>query len=344
MNLAAVNPMEADVGNSDYILDLKEKVEAIIERLYDLDIIQSKTITDFANKFEIDYQNLKSCWKSGIASESYDTQNRLLKFGKIKIELQQKLADIGKFNLRQAPWAGTGIDNKTLYNDREDRVEKFKLHLQDVLTRETYYAGSTDFFLLIEAEPPENCETDFASLSLDGTGQDAGPGQTLQIFMENRFNRVNLSPVAKIGLQMVRLKFDKLKSSMTAPIRLGRDKDDKLTLDNVEIELGGSKWEPIWRFSVKDGFLSSLVTGDKPLCELANASEGSTITARLQTDLWETTIDHKDRDGDIEEDPLRQRLIEILEKKGAGLKPAEGGWVTLGTQRLHVIAKKSEGT
>lgn len=324
--------------SSDYVLDFRQKAVHLKQKLFSLHKLGANTFVALASHAGIG----KDALKTSAAERNRDNiLNNDLYFWKPSRDIQEKLAAVGNFDYTKPPWSSLGVPHNLAYKDRPDNHQAFKNYLDKALPKKE--SSATPHYLSIQPNKPDNCDTDFASLSLEGTEQDTQPGQKLRLLMDTSFNSASIEPDVKIGLRMVRLRLHFSQTTgMTATSRIGKESTDRLSKDNVQISRSGNSWKPIWRFTVTEGFLSTLVTHDAPLCLLENATEGDLIRVTMDTDLWDDSIVPENEKQHKNEDVLRQRLIQLLKNMGVGLVPNKGGWVPLGEQTLRIIANEIE--
>jgi hypothetical protein len=299
---------------------LQKKTRIIAETLCELGKIPAPSIPDFARFAQIDYDTLKTAWRSG----------------RLSIELQEKMATAAGFHTSDHTWLDTDVDpmlrsspDGPAYPGR-DTAAAFRA----MLRRQLELPG-TGTLIRIKNSRPQLVDSNLASFSVADSGQGAALGEPNPLFLclvlEPGFHPRGIA----YGFQRVRVRlvFD-AGSQARIKHRLGHATTVKI--NGAFLEVRGGEHHPEWFLHVPDVVLKGeYVTTENPLCLLADTYIGEEFRAEVAVRPMDGTVVAVDGKPLLE--AHKRHVLELLCAKRLPGTSDSQGWVSLGVQRLRIV-------
>ena len=298
---------------------LEAKVRVIAEIFGELGIIASGSRREFAAFADIDYDSLKTAWRSGRLSN----------------ELEQKLAKAAGFDPNDPNWVDENVDPAAravadkLYPGR-DTIANFRAML-----RRRFELPGYGTAVRIFSERPQLIDNNLATFSVEDSGQEMALGEPAPMFLCAVLERGFHPRGVEYGFSRVRFRFvfsehSQIRVKQRLPV------ENSIEINGAILEARGTEHHTEWFFRVENSILEGeYMTKDHPLCALDEIVLGEDFYAEISV---------RPKDGSLLavngaplEDMHKRRIIECLcAKKIPGLADTQG-WISLGRQRLRVI-------
>lgn len=302
------------------IHSLQRKVRIMAETLYELGKLKTPSIPSFAKFVDVDYDTLKTAWRSG----------------RISLDLQEKMAKAAGFSTSDSSWLDSDIDpalrsaTDGLTYPGRDSAAAFRT----MLRRQSELPGAGTL-VRIRNERPDLVDSNLASFSVADSGQGALLGDSnplfLSIVLEPGFHPKGI----KYGFQRVRLRlaFGK-QSQVRLKERLGHG--SAVRINGATLEVRGGEHYPEWFLQVPEAVLKGeYITADDPLCVLADSQLGEEFSAEIAVRPMDGTVVALDGRPLLE--AQKKHIIELLCLKRLPGASDTQGWISLGIQRLRVV-------
>lgn len=302
---------------------LQKKVRAIAETLFEAGKIGAASMPEFAEFANIDYDTLKTAWRSGRLSG----------------DLQERMANAANFKVSDPTWVDSDIDPSlrsspdSLSYPGRDSAPAFRA----MLRRQLELPG-IGAMVRIRNNRPQLVDNNLASFSIDDSGQVASLDESNPLFLSLIIEPGFHPKGFKYGFQRVRVRlvFD-VASQARIKNRLGQSAAVKL--NGAILEVRGSEHHPDWFLHVPDAALKGEYVTTEALCLLTDSYIGEEFRAEIAVRPMDGTVVAIDGKPLLE--AHKRHVLELLcAKRLPGLSDSQG-WVSLGTQRLRVVRADS---
>ena len=297
---------------------LAPKLQAIGEVLFEKKAISAASLRALSGHAKINYETLKSAKKNGILSSTNE----------------DKLAKAAGFSQEDSTWVDTSVDPK-----RRSRAEGTDYPGADTISAfrralRLAHGLPAEYFVRINATRAELLDSNLAILHMSDCGQQTASDQTVPIFLsiilECGYHESGLS----FGFGRVRLKIRPENPSTRLNNCLGGE--NEIRVANAKLTSRGAPFFPEWLLVVTDApVLQGEYEPKEPLCEIAEIKLGEFFDAELSVRLMDGSL--QAREGGELPSKIKQAIIRQLFAESLRNKADTQGWLTLGTQRLHVV-------
>jgi hypothetical protein len=274
----------------------------------------------FAHYGQIDYDSLKTAWRSGRLSS----------------ELEQMLSQVAGFDTTDPTWIDENVDpsiRTTTDNDAypgRDTASNFRA----MLRRHHGLSGSGTFVRVVN-ERPQLVDRNLAAFSIEDSGQGGALGEPMPMFLTVVLEKGYHPQGIEFGFRRVRFRFAFDDESLTrAKQRLGQPM--AIQLNGAVLEVRGGEHNPEWFIHVDESVLEGeYASRDFPLCVLHEARLGEEFSGEISVRPMDGSL--VAIAGKPLEDIQKKRIIELLCSKRLPGAPDSQGWISLGRQRLRVV-------
>jgi hypothetical protein len=299
---------------------LEKKIRVMAETLQELGEVPFGSRRDFAAKVGIDYQTLKTAWRSGRLSAA----------------LEQKLADAAGFDFSNPTWVDDNVDpaarmtaDNQAYPGR-DTATAFRTML-----RRAHDLPGSGIAIRVLNERPQLIDSNLASFSVEDSGQGSILGEPTPVFFSVAISRGYHPAGIVYGFRRVRLRLVFNETSQgRVQYRLGVH--PVIEIGDARVEVRGTDYHPEWFLHVENTVLDGeYSTRDDPLCLLNGLQMDEEFCAELSVRPLDGTLVAVD--GTVLPELQKRRIIERLSaKKLPGVQDTQG-WLSLGVQRLRIV-------
>jgi len=299
---------------------LEKKVRIMAETLCELGKINSVSRAHFARAVGIDYQVLKTAWRSG----------------RLSAQLNEKLAASAGFDILDPTWIDDNVEPGVRSNSDtpsypgRDSAAAFRAML-----RRSHDLPGTGTFVRIANGRPQLIDSNLASFCMDDSGQGAALGDSAPLFFSLIIDRGYHSKGIEYGFRRMRLRlvFDE-HSHARIKERLGEA--NKVEINGAHLEARGGDHHAEWFLQAPNAILEGeYSTKENPLCLLTTPEINEVFRAEIAVRPMDGTLISVN--GAPLSDAQKKSIIEILcAKKLEGISDSQG-WISLGSQRLRIV-------
>lgn len=295
------------------IFQLYQKIQALVETLFEAEKISSVSMKAFAEHCGMNVSTLKSCCATQRMSDKW-----------IK-----GISAACKFDTGHPSWIDTNINLRNRGNDvieRADTANKFRKYVRGA------WGLVSNYSVKIKPQVPQIHECELATFALDSGGQSFDSIESIPVFL-------TVDATTAIAEEGFSYGFEKLRVEIQLPdeleiIRL--DIKEDFGRSNAALIRRGTDHSPYWLLEAVEGLLEgNFVTSEGPLFEIFNYSTGDFLEAKLTGNIRDGSLSRLD--GESMPTPAKRAIIESLMAKSLDPDFQRRGELTLSKQRLQLV-------
>lgn len=307
---------------SRIVYQSSEKVRAMCEIMHRVDKLPAANMKALAEHARLNYSTLRSAARSG----------------KFTADVEHRLAAFCGFDCYHSSWIDDAIDGvarsklKVSAYPGRDTVEFFRTHLLAQWTNPSaiFGARSRNF----SAFDPH-----MARHELTDCGQSTAAGSDIPFFLTSQFEPFYHHSGIRFGFRKVKIALDiRCENGARASHRLGHPTPARIrdALISGEGMIHQLQWS-IEKQGESEAILhGEYATTEEPLVTISNYIDGTSITTRIEVNIFDRTTCTADSHHDLS--PNKSAVIEQIFSRLLPDAQDRNGWITLSEQEC-VIAR-----
>lgn len=303
---------------------LQKKARIIAETLCELGKLTRPSMPTFAALAGIEYDTLKTAWRSG----------------RLSIELQEMVGNAAGFNIADPTWLDHDIDAASrsqsdgpTYPGR-DSATAFRA----MLRRQLELPGSGTL-IRAKNDRPQLIDSNLVTFSIEDSGQGAALDDStplfLSIILEPGFHPNGI----QYGFQRVRIRIA-FKAASQARLKQRLGQAEAVPIKDAMLEVRGGEHNAEWFLYAPTSILrGEYVTAESPLCALTDTFLGEGFRAEIAVRPLDGAVVAIDGAPLVE--PHKRHVLELLCAKRLPGNTDSQGWISLGLQDLRIVRADS---